>query len=85
LEIIHRSEKTVSQVDHPLTQVELGHTAIRAVAGTHPFRDYNWLTDRTTTNAADNLRGVVVSAKTSLTLSVAGISAREILKPGILS
>jgi hypothetical protein len=63
LEVIHRSEKTVSKVDQRLSQVDLGNTAIRAVAGTHAFRDYNWLTNVAATNAAGNLRGMVVSAK----------------------
>lgn len=63
LEVIHRSEKTVSKVDQRLSQVDLGNTAIRAVAGTHAFRDYNWLTNAAATNQSGNLRGMVVSAK----------------------
>jgi hypothetical protein len=63
LEVVHRSEGAVSQVDRGLSQVDLGNTAIRAIAGSRAFRDYNWLTGVARTSAAGDLRGMVVSAK----------------------
>jgi len=63
LEVIHRGEKAVSQVDHTLSQAEAGNAAIRAVAGSRAFRDYNWLTSVAATNTAGNLCGMVVSAR----------------------
>ena len=63
LALVHRSEKYVATVDRGLGQVDLGNTAVRVVAGTHAFRDYNWLTNAAATNTSRNLRGMVVSAK----------------------
>jgi hypothetical protein len=63
LELIHRTEKAVAHFDHCHSQVDLGNTAIGALAGARAFRDYDWLTNAAATNAAGNLRGMVVSAK----------------------
>jgi hypothetical protein len=63
LQIVHHSEKTLGTVDRRLSQAELGNTAVRAVAGTHAFRDYNAFTNIAATNASGNLRGMVVNAK----------------------
>src|ERR1017187_3968696 len=63
LEFLHRTDKTVSQIDRRLSQADLGRRAVQAVTGARAFRKYNWLTNAAAKNTATvpNFRGMVVS------------------------
>jgi hypothetical protein len=63
VEFLHKADNVVGGVDG-------GLKTVRAIAASEAFRKYNWLTHLPGTNAAGDLRGMVISGKWRTVFSV---------------
>jgi hypothetical protein len=79
--VVEIAEKT----DKAATNVGAANSALNVISASEAFRKFNWLKNIPVTNSADNLRGMVVSARWRTAFQVSGKIGGVLERVGVVA